>query len=228
MADEPVVETGEVQDDVSTDKVELEPEQYAALLDRIEELEQKSNKVVPLDELVDEARDVRPAPVKPVQVSEEDLDSMSNKQLVDFIFKQADAALIPMFQQLDAKIETVRVLREIDTIEKDPECQVEVVDEKTGEVKKRPDFMDYKDEIYQIASKNPNLSLKEAYNLAKHGSKNKPKGDKARTLRALPPRPVLGERPGSPSSVVKEPNPKTVKSAAERAWEDTVGNKKEI
>lgn len=218
----PPEEKVEEQSRDEADKVVLSAEQYTGMLDRMTDLEERgSRKVVPLRELVDEGKPERPSRPEARQPSKL-LDDMSNKELVDYVFEVADEAFTPLFQQLDTKIETIKVLNEIDKIEKDSDCRGQ--DGKT-------DFWLYKDEIYQIASANPKLTIKQAYKLAKqeHGEKSSksPEREKKATLLTLPPRPVLGERPGPASSVTRMGDPKDIKGAASKAWDEVMGGKDE-
>ena len=207
------------QETQSEEVVTLSPEQYAALLDRIDEAETKSKtKVLSLDELAEEVKskpreERRGAePPKPAK----DLNEMTNQELVDYIFQVADASITPALQDLSTKIETVKVLNEIDKLTSKEEFK---------------DFWDYKEEIYKRASENPQLSLEDAYYLATGKAKPK-KGtttDKKATLLTLPPRPVLGERPGHTKAVTTDKETgKTVRSAAIKAWKETMGDKTDI
>jgi hypothetical protein len=228
------VKSGEEQEVRDPGLITLTPEQYAGLLDKIEALEEKqSRRTFTLDELAEEGN-IRPLKRKE-EVEEKakvrqdvDLDQMTNKQLVDYIFEVVDEAAKPIFsqiQQVDAKIETLRVLREIEKLEKDP-VTLNKEDPNNPE-KKISDFWDYKDEIYKVASENPGLSLKQVYKLVKGDSKASP-DKKEGKLHALPPKPVFGERPGHSSSVTEKNPPKTTQEAAEKAWKETLGGKNEL
>lgn len=191
--------------------VQIEPAAYAALLDRLAELEEKTTtKVVPVSELIREAKAGQEERTTP-EVSEEDLEKMSNTQLVQHILQIID----PVAVDLNTKIQTVKVMNELDKLE----AMCEAVDE---------DFWEVKDRVYEIATKNPTLSLKEAYKLAKPDTQIKEKERKKKTelkqpgkIHALPPRPVLtGDRPGVSTTVTKKGDPESNKAAAEQAWAD--------
>jgi len=198
--------------------VTLSESQYAALLDRVAELEDVSlskgkKEIYDVDELAEEGK--RPE-VKPKE-EEVDWDALSNKELVERIVGSVNEAGVGLV----TKIETLKVLREIDK----------------GEAKHK-DFWDYEKDIRKIASENPTLSIEDAYQLAKAkkggGKEEKKEGEKgeevgAKTTRTekllnLPPR---GEKPGVVSSSTREGKVKTLREAADRAWDEAVGKGKE-
>jgi len=201
--------------------VTLSEAQYAALLDRVAELEDTSTgkekkEIYDIDELAEEGkrREVRPAE----EGKEVDWESLSNKELVDRVVGAVNVAGM----ELVTKVETLKVLREIDK----------------GEAK-HEDFWKYEKDIRRIATNNPTLSIEEAYQLAKVGKEGdkkveKKEGEKeeevgAKTTRTekllnLPPR---GEKPGVVSSSTKGSQIKTLREAADRAWDEAVGKGKE-
>ena len=109
---------------------------------------------------------------------------------------------------------------------------------------KHDDFYDYQDRIREIAIENPTLPIEKAYKMAKleaaeeneerAGShKGEQKDKKASTTRGkgvhllLPPRPILGERPGTAGAATRQGPAKTLRQAAERAWDDVIGSGRE-
>lgn len=198
-------------------EVTLSAEQYSALLDKVTELEeisQRSKKeVFDLDDLAEEGRRKK---VEKPPAKEVDLEGMTNAQLVEHVFEEVNKA----GAALDVKIETLKLLREID------KCEA-----------KYDDFWKYEKEIRKTASENPTLSLEKAYKLAKldepkKGEKKEeeegePK-DKRTILHTLPPKLTSkGEKPGVASSATKGSEIKTLKEATQRAWDEVVGKGKE-
>jgi hypothetical protein len=204
-------------------RVELTPEQYNALLDRITELEAEnatprtrstSREALTLDELAEEAR--RPARREAPPPTEK-IDEMSNTQLAQFIFDTINEQAGDRLQKIETTVETIKVMREIDQA-----------------AAKHEDFWQYEDRIREISTENPTLSIERAYKLAKSESPApaKPKEgerqpSKTERLLNLPPR-VFGEKPGAASAATK-PSMKseTLTSAAERAWNEAVGEGKD-
>lgn len=209
---------------VQYNKVELDPETYAALLDRIAELEDvsstkesksKGNRSI-VDELADEGKEGSQIP----QITPPDnLDEMSNTQLVNFIVDVLNKQAGPRLENMEVKYETLRVLREIDKAES-----------------KYDDFWRYENKIREISMANPALSIERAYHLAKAENPPPPKVEgeetakdrKTRTekLLNLPGR-ALGEKPSvAVSSTAEVSKNTTLKDASSRAWDEIVGKGK--
>jgi len=200
--------------------VTLSLEQYTALLDRVAELEDASlqgSKVkesYSLEELADEGRSKKTK--KEVTLEEADWDNLSGKELVQLVVEAVNQA----GAGLKADIETLRVLREVD------KCEA-----------KYSDFWKYEKDIRKVATENPSLSIEKAYHLAKlekEGEKGeKKKGEKEETVEVtrtekllnLPPR-FGGEKPGVVPSSTKSSEVKTLREAALKAWDETVGKGK--
>jgi len=223
MSDETETKEGERTDQTSQSKVELDVETYNALLDRVAELEEssalprrQSDEPSSVDELAEEAksRGRQPAIVTPPR----DIDEMSNTQLVQYVFEVIDQQAAPRLNKMEVAVETMRVLREIDKAE--------------GKYK---DFWRYGDVIKEVSTANPSLSIEDAYHLAKSRSpRSEEEGEKpqkkepTRTekLLNLPAR-TFGEKPGIATSSTREVNrSESLRSAAERAWEESVGKGK--
>lgn len=201
--------------------VTLSESTYAALLDRVAELEDTSSahpkkEVYDVDELAEEGRRGEAKLGKVEKIEEVDWEALSNKELVDRIVGSVNEAGLGLV----TKIETLKVLREINK----------------GEAKHK-DFWEYEKDIRKIASENPTLSIEDAYQLAKAkkgDGKEEKKGEEvkevgAKTTRTekllnLPPR---GEKPGVVSSSTKSGQTKTLREAADRAWDEAVGKEKE-
>ena len=200
--------------------VTLSLEQYTALLDRVAELEDASlqgSKVkesYSLEELADEGRSKKTK--KEVTLEEADWDNLSGKELVQLVVEAVNQA----GAGLKADIETLRVLREVD------KCEA-----------KYSDFWKYEKDIRKVATENPSLSIEKAYHLAKlekEGEKGeRKKGEKEETVEVtrtekllnLPPR-FGGEKPGVVPSSTKSSEVKTLREAALKAWDETVGKGK--
>ena len=208
-------EEGEIKKEEEVKKEEeqtvtLTGEQYNALVDRLAELEDSllhgpaKKEVYTLDELESQGR--RRAP-KTEAIAEEDIDGLTNTQLANLIFDKAkNEVILP----LQTEVATLKVLREID------KCEL-----------KHNDFWEYEKEIYAISTKNPSLSIEDSYKLAKGDRKEKeeanPEKRIGKKVHNLPPKVILGEKPGSLNAVTKTSEVKTLKDAATRAWEEIEG-----
>lgn len=199
-------------------QIVLDADTYAALLDRLDELEggQKEETDEPKDEVDDLAAGAKPQPgqQKPI-----DLNRLSNAQLAQFIAQELTSDVInPVLVKLSQM--------ELRLEEKDMASQYK-------------DFGEHKKEAYNILHKTPSLSLEQAYHLAvqKANKGSKPKSDdspndekatpeskgsaKKELLRHLPKRPTtLGEKPSGAAGDMKPARPKDVRGAAERAIDD--------
>lgn len=197
------------EEQVQPQKVELTAEQYNALLDRIAELEALA--------LKQQSQPVVPPSSQEYGTSEEagvDIDQMSPRELVQFINEQVSQ----IGQQLLVEIQTLKVQREID------KCEA-----------KYPDFWDYEEAIRAIAMENPTLSIEQAYKLAKQQMEEEARPKKAEATSSvtqrilkLPPKVVPGEKPSTAPSATRKTEPRTLREAAERAWEDIAGGKPEV
>lgn len=195
---EPVVtEPSEPQDG----SVTLSAEQYNALIDRVEELEVSTPNPRPdydVDELAAEGQTF------PTEQTTENLDEMSNTQLVQFIASEVGRGN----RQLQTEVQTLKILREID------KCEV-----------KYNDFWDFEKEIYAVAQKNPTLSMEQAYKLVKGDTPEKKPGDPAprtqtQKLFNLPSRTPTGEKPSLAPGASEVQKTMTAKEAAEQAWNE--------
>jgi len=216
--DKPKEGEKEQQSQPSAEKVELSADQYEALLDRLQELETLAQKPakqqegpIDIETLAAQAKE----PSMPKEDEDIDIDELPPKQLLKLIEQQITNTITPLMEE----VQTLKVLREID------KCEA-----------KYPDFWDYEEDLRQIAMSNPMLTIEQAYQLAKAGKgekgedKEKETSTKTRTekLLRLPPRPraTAAEKPGvATSSTEKKDEIKTIKSAAERAWEEVIGSK---
>lgn len=223
MGDETKVEEGERTDQTPASKVELDVETYNALLDRVAELEdatavprRQSDEPSSVDELAEEARSRgrQPAIVTPPK----DIDEMSNTQLAQYVFDTINQQAAERINKMEVSVETMRVLREIDK----------------AEVKYK-DFWRYGDAIKEVSTANPSLSIEDAYHLAKSRSpRAEEEGDKPQKkeptktekLLNLPAR-TFGEKPTIAASSTRDVHrQESIRSAAERAWEEQVGKGK--
>ena len=84
------------------------------------------------------------------------------------------------------------------------------------------DFWDYKDEVYKLTMSNPQMSVKQAYLVAKSENPGKSSLNKpaAGTPPATSPPPARGERPGVARSSVAQPSKMSIKDAANTALKD--------
>jgi hypothetical protein len=228
MSDEETkIENGEGKTKEGTGgKVELEAETYEALLERLAELEDASTSTgtvqnierSSLDDLADEGTRSTDEGTQQ-RALPPNLDDMSNTEVAHFIVEEINRQAAERLNKVEVSIETLRVLREID---------------KTAS--KYDDFWLYENEVKDSTMANPSMTIEDAYLLAKQKSpKQAPKGEgdnaskRTRTekLLNLPSRAALGEKPGVAASSTEDMRSgKTIKSAAERAWKETVGEGK--
>jgi len=191
-------------------KVELTGEQYNAILDSLDELQdlktqlaQKTVNPPTVDSLADEGK------VKPTETAKQvDVNQLEGEALVSYLTQQIETNVA---QPLLVKIEEMRINMEIKELTADG---------------KNADFWDYKDDIYNIAARNPNLSIAEAYNLAKtsRGVVKETQGsDKTKNIitnlpnrREVP----IAEKGGVPSNSLNERVPETRQDAASDAWDE--------
>jgi len=206
--------------------VTLKPEQYDALLDHIAELEAanaqpKKEKVTDLDALAEEGKPAKRKEREAPEATQADLDNMSNAELANFILQKGDEVFGGKLSDIAVAVETLKVMREIDKAET-----------------KYDDFWQYEGRIKDIGSKNPGLSIEQAYRLAKSekgekatektkkGEEEEVPATRTEKLLKLPPR-TSGEKPGLAPGASKETEKvKTLKDAAHRAWDDVVGKGK--
>jgi hypothetical protein len=189
------------------EKIELDKATYEALLNRLDELDEalKAKSKEPpesaVDALVTEARSGG-------EDEPPEFDSMRPSELVAYIRDE-------MINPILVHIETIRIGNEIKELMQEEEYK---------------DFWDHREAIYEVARKNPQLSMRDAYHLATGKAKpqkkepalkktESAKSPQERLLRHLPP--VHGEKPtGVTESSTKEVAPKTLEEAAARAFED--------
>lgn len=188
--------------------VQLTPATYSALLDRLDELEASPKSKQSVDTLADAGTQRSRA-----SFNDEDIENMRPKDLINAVIGHIEDTRI---QPLLVRIEEMNVKAEIRDLTRDGKNQ---------------DFFDLKDTIYEVASKNPQLSIEEALILARQkkgysldGKKPEVKGDgpsKTDLLRGLPPRKVIGgEKPNTNRGVTGESDPETRKDAALMALRD--------
>lgn len=125
------------------------------------------------------------------QLTPEDVDRMSNRQLLQLVQEQT-------IQPLLSELMTMKVREEI------RECKAEF-----------NDFNDYKKEVHTLASANTSLSLRDAYLLAK--ANKKPAA--AATAPPAAPAPTPGHKPGPAPTNVQASSQMSVRQAAEKALE---------
>jgi len=208
----------------SEEKIELDPETYQALLTRLSDLEGEVKKAGETGEEETEVeRLAREAAAEKGETGTEqvDYDALSNTQLIQTLEKDITANVL---NPLLTRIEEVSLRIEIDQLTRQTD--------KDGKLL-YGDFWDYKDEIYEISKDNPNLSLERAYKLATEG-----KGEKETTLkgkegsedllRHLPTlKTPVGERPGVSVGTTEEEEPKDLKGAATKAYDEVFDKKAE-
>lgn len=209
----------DTHEDEEGEEIVLSAKQYNEVLDYVASLEQlneqlQKNGQVPkartVDDLADEINQPPPKQA-PKQTSDQtpDINKMDNRQLTNFIYGQVNEQVAT---PLLVKVEELR----LQLAEKDLRLELAKAD---GD-----DFDSYKEQMYQICTQNPQLSLRDAYYLAKRNNPKPKKEDEPRSPtppKHLPPRKSpVSERDGHPKSLTRKGDPNTRKSAAERALED--------
>jgi len=130
-----------------------------------------------------------------------DLEGVSNTELANIVYQKIQETLI---QPIIDRLETQRMKDEI------KDCE-----------QKYPDFWDFKKEIWAEGTKNPSLSVEQAYIIVKARSSKQEGAKKGEVGKGgeKPPQ-VFGEKKGLASSSAKKGEPKTVKEAALQAFEE--------
>jgi len=193
---------------VVEEKVELTTTQYNALLSKIDELESPEDPN-DLDALASEGLQGQEPAQKPL-----DYDNMTNQELVAALKQDME---VNVSSPLRVAIETMGLRMEIAELVKQEDYK---------------DFWEHQEAIGPIAKANPNLSLKQCYDLAVGGAPKIVKADeltstREKVLRHLPdPTKVHSEKPGAPVSVTSEGDPKDLKGAAGKAFDEIFGDKK--
>lgn len=200
--------------------VQLDAKTYDALLDKIDELEEqvKGSKGKGGEDEDDIERLAREGK----RGGEEDrgklpdLDSLSNTELARFISSSlAEEVISPLL----VSIEEIKISNELDRMQRNEATK---------------DVMDFSGEIFEICSKNPEMSIQRAYKLAKaekgeKKDKGEGKGDKKardERLRHLPKRSTFSEKPsGFSEKVAGEGEPKTLDDAAQKGWDEAMEGK---
>lgn len=186
--------------------IKLKPEQYSALLERIQELEEgsKRSKVYSLDDLAEEAKG-KSGRATEARKPDKDINDMSRLELAQYIVNVIGDHFTPVANDLQVQIQTIKVAQEIDRT-----------------AAKYDDFWDLHEDILRIGTENPSLSIEKAYKLAKaeRGETPSKKSSKDKTLLTLPPKPVLGDKPNMPSRSQTTPKVMSLTEAAEKAWAD--------
>lgn len=147
---------------------------------------------------------------KPKGEEEEiDLEGVTNTELANILYDTVQKKLI---QPIIERLEVMRMKGEI------RECET-----------KYPDFWDFKKDIWAEGSKNPSLTVEQAYIIVKNrssGKKEEKKGEEKKAEEVKKP-PIFGEKPGVTSSSTRKGEPKTIKEAAEQAFVEVFKEEKE-
>jgi len=208
-------EEGKTEEGENKDDITLNAETYNALLTKLDDLEEQI-KEGGQEQETDAERLAREAKEKTETGSTEtvDYDKLTNVELVTTIDEQIrNNVLGPLTQQIAA----LSLQLEIDRLKSEKDEEGKAV---------YADFDKFKTKIYEIGTRNPNLSLKEMYNLAKGkkepSEKEEGKSERDKLLMHLPtPKVVHGEKPGAASSSTTKGDPKDLKGAAARAFDET-------
>lgn len=231
----------------SNQNVTLTSEQYAALLEKLSELEEAATKKEPtqkkkqppsdeIDDLLDEGQArSRPASRKTNQAPP-DFDSMTNSQLVEAMSQHMRSIFEPFF----VEVETLRLHNEIRNMKEDGyDLSEDNLGKVLNKMKGRANLTmqeAYHDVIGKPQpAKEKDPSEKETDDTDETGKKPESENKKTQksdaapatkerrdVLRHLPP--VPGEKPGAPSGSLDDREPTTLDEAVSRAIEDVAAN----
>jgi hypothetical protein len=96
-----------------------------------------------------------------------------------------------------------------------------IVDREVEKAKtKHEDFEQFKDDIFELASKNDKLTIEQAYNLAKSNKQEKD----AKVPKKETPEPDPGQRPGPSPKTMQKSGKLTIEEAAEKARSEIYKN----
>lgn len=210
------------KDENQQDEVVKIPAQvYNELLDQLEELQESKGKGKKkggdeIEDLLSELGGGEEEKGRGKKGPEEvDLDQMSNKELASYLEEaMTQNALLPLMTKLQLL-----------------EIKLETNDLRSKYGEKDPNFDEILQEAYKVNQRATQLSLEEAYELARSriGPQEKGKeGERGNILKKLPPKVEvpIGEKPGAPGRGVSRGEPKSLSEAADRAWEEVVESKK--
>lgn len=186
----------------------LTPEQYNALLDRVEELEMTPPQSYDGDDDIDTlANEGLEKSTYPQQTPNKSLEEMNQTELAQFILSNVEE----YGKGMATEIQTLKVLREIDKCEN-----------------KYEDFWDYEEEVHKLAVDNPTLSVEQCYKLSKKESpardtttSDKTQGrqrTKTEKLLNLPSVSGTGEKPSISAGATKPGGNLSLKEAAQAAF----------
>lgn len=149
------------------------------------------------------------APTPQAQVDPNDIDRLSNSQMLGLIGRKVNQLIADSTQPVLQAVMTLSVKEEMREVQ--------------GEF---DDFKDFKKDVYEIASKNSTLSLRDAYLIAKANKSGKalPNDVKMKletpTSSAPTPKATSGERPGVGVSSLKTQHTMSVRDAAAEALKE--------
>jgi len=207
--------TGTADDKSSGDDrsngITLSVEQYNALMDRLDELE-----------------DAELGTAVKRESAGDDVDALAQEGLrrARTTEKEVDLDKLPPQEQFNLVIETIgeRYIQPLLIKMQEMTIRQEIKDLEASEEGK--DFKSFEKEVYLIGRKNPTLSVREAFLLAKEKAGGKGAKDESdplkrkELLRTLPARRFpMGEKPGQSSSISKEDRGSTRVDAATAALE---------
>jgi len=192
----------------------------ASLITQQGQSQAKTNKS--LDSLVTSIREGKlggPSKKKEEDIDPDAINDLENSQLVPLIMDEIG-------KLIDGKLGDVG--KRIDNTDKDI-ADGKVAAQVKALVGTNPDLFEWSDEIKEMATKNPNLTIKQAYNLAQEenptkvaemAEKYKDKdGEKEKDKPGL-----IGLMPTSGAMAAEDDEKLTKDEAAEAAWEDTLEN----
>jgi len=223
MVKEKEKENGNENEGEGEETITLTKAQYEALLDKLDEKE--DDPADDGDDIDSLAKEGKKSPKEPEGDKDEvDLKSLDNEELFRFIDGAVRQGYIG---PLVTKLEEIDLRLQIDHLTRPTEFGG----------KGFTDLFDYKEEIKKIGQANPDISMEDAYLLAKQKAgkkeekKDSEKGSKAKELRHLPPLSSAkkgggtthSEKPGVSGSATKDGEPASLKEASRLAFDEVFG-----
>ena len=179
------------------DAITMTKEEYAGLIGQMAQMQAFIESVQAAN-----TQDSKPAPA---QIDPTDIDRLSNTQMLQMIGQQVTQMIQQANQPVLQAVMTLSVKEEMREVEKE-----------------YPDFKDFKKDVYEIASKNTSISLRDAYLLAKSG-KQPPAPQKLENNNPNPtpaPTPTPSERPNLNQASLKASTSMSVADAAREALKE--------
>lgn len=176
--------------DTNTSGISLSKEEFADLIGRMSQMQSIINGYQSQEAKAQEVQNQVPA------LKEDDINNLTNAQLLQLVQMQVAQPLVQTIMNLTVKEE----LREVQA--------------------KYEDFKDYKEQVYTLASKNTNLSLEDAYLLAKGAKVTTTQKQEATKPETKQPPPQAQKPNTPPTSTVTSKPANSIREAAMAAMKE--------